>query len=170
MTYEYKPLPTVEGSVDIYIRLLRLPPGPRSGPINCSIFVTRLSEAPEFEAVSYCWGLSSDGDTIYVTDEGNADAALPGAALQVPGSITQFLYRTRGHRIPRTRTFWIDSICINQRDPKERGVQVPKMREIYVTAKATMSWLGPERDRSTEVIAYAAKLTKLLRKHMAKKG
>jgi hypothetical protein len=36
------------------------------------------------------------------------------------------------------------------------------MREIYVKAKATMSWLGPERDHSTEAIQYAGKLIKLL--------
>jgi hypothetical protein len=174
MTYQYKPLPVVEGADDIYVRLLRLPPGPRFGPINCSILVTRLSVAPEFEAVSYCWrpssSLSHDSDTIYVTNEDDTNPAHPGAALRVPGSIIPFLYRTRGHRVPRTRTFWIDSICINQDDTQERSVHVPKMREIYVKARATLSWLGPEGDRSTEAFKYASKLIKVLRKHMAKNG
>jgi hypothetical protein len=174
MAYQYKLLPVIESVDDIYIRLLRLPPGPRSGPINCSLLVTKLSEAPEFEAVSYCWrpspNLSHDSDTIYVTNEDDHNPAYPGAALRVPGSITPFLYRTRGHRVPRTRTFWIDSICINQDDEQERSAQVPKMREIYVKAKATMSWLGPAGDRSTEAFEYASKLIKLLRKHLANNG
>jgi hypothetical protein len=170
MTYQYQSLPVITDSEDIYIRLLRLPPGPRSGAITCSIFSTRLSEAPEFEAVSYCWGPSLDGDTIYVTNKNDSKDSPSHAALKVPGSIVPFLYRTRGHRIPRERTFWIDSICINQQDPEEKNIQVPKMRNIYLKAESTVSWLGPERARSTEAFAYARELNKLHRKEMAKLG
>jgi hypothetical protein len=168
MTYQYQSLPTIPDSEDIYIRLIRLPPGPRSGSIHCEIFLTRLSEAPNFEALSYCWGPSHHGETIYITSSGEDPSAY--AALRIPGSLVPFLYRTRGHRLPRVRTFWIDSICINQQDPEEKNVQVPKMREIYLKAESTVSWLGPEQDRSTEAFAYAGQLWKLFRKSMAKLG
>jgi hypothetical protein len=169
MTYLYQPLPIIPDSEDIYIRLLELPPGPRSGPIHCSVYAVRLSEAPDYEAVSYCWGPSLDGDTIYVTARDNQPVTYD-AALTVPGSIIPFLYRTRGHRVPRVRTFWIDSICINQRDAEEKNIQVPKMRDIYLKAESTVSWLGPESDRSTEAFEYALKVHKLYRKHLVKLG
>jgi hypothetical protein len=169
MSYQYQPLPIIPDSEDIYIRLLELPPGPRFGPIYCSIYTVRLSEAPDYEAVSYCWGATLDGDTLYVTARDD-QAPTSDAALTVPGSIIPFLYRTRGHQVPRVRTFWIDSICINQRDPEEKNIQVPKMRDIYLKAESTISWLGPERDGSTKAFEYALKVHKLYRKHMVKLG
>jgi hypothetical protein len=169
MTYQYQPLPIIPDSEDIYIRLLELPPGPRFGSIHCSIYEVRLSEAPDFEAVSYCWGPSLDGDTIHVTARDD-QPPISDATLTVPDSIIPFLYRTRGHCVPRVRTFWIDSICINQQDPEEKNIQVPKMRDIYLKAESTVSWLGPERDGSTAAFEYARKVYKLYRKHMAKLG
>ncbi|WYZ37733.1 hypothetical protein EsH8_II_001239 [Colletotrichum jinshuiense] len=39
-------------------------------------------------------------------------------------------------------TFWIDAICINQRDLVERSQQVGKMKDIYSRAHSTLIWLG----------------------------
>ncbi|KAL5113646.1 hypothetical protein ACEQ8H_008485 [Pleosporales sp. CAS-2024a] len=169
-SYQYQPFPIVQGSDDIYIRLLCLPPGPRSGPIVCSIVTTLLSEAPKFAAVSYCWGLASDHTDIYVTDGAKPAESGSGKVLQVPTSIISFLYRTRSQDGAETCLLWIDSICINQRDPGERSRQIPKMRDIYAKAKTTMSWLGPETDNSNDAFAYALELATLLRQHLARNG
>src|SRR3954470_10971424 len=65
--YTYNSLPEIPDSKDIFIRLLVLPPGDNFGPISCQIFHTRLSKAPQFEALSYCWGM--DESTIYITGD-----------------------------------------------------------------------------------------------------
>lgn len=171
MAYEYEALPLIEDSEDVYIRLLRLHPGPRSGVITCNIIATRLSEAPPFGALSYCWGKEHKDDTIYVVSEGETqDACSPGAALRVPGSIIPFLYRDRNNRSKEVHTLWIDSICVNQKDLDEKSVQVPKMREIYLKAEITISWLGLGTNRTAQGIEYAHKINKLYRRHCAKLG
>jgi Heterokaryon incompatibility protein (HET) len=40
------------------------------------------------------------------------------------------------------RTLWIDAICINQEDVKERNHQVSRMASIYSQANAVVVWLG----------------------------
>jgi hypothetical protein len=40
------------------------------------------------------------------------------------------------------RTLWIDAVCINQDDPKERGHQVQQMESIYEYARQVIVWLG----------------------------
>lgn len=38
--------------------------------------------------------------------------------------------------------FWIDALCINQRNVCERGHQISLMRDIYMVAEDVLSWLG----------------------------
>jgi hypothetical protein len=46
-------------------------------------------------------------------------------------------------RLPdRDRLLWIDALCINQSDKKEKGLQVQMMRDIYKSASRTIIWLG----------------------------
>jgi len=44
--------------------------------------------------------------------------------------------------------YWIDSLCIDQSNDKERGHQVRLMTEIYRNASAVLAWLGPEEGDS----------------------
>jgi hypothetical protein len=37
---------------------------------------------------------------------------------------------------------WIDAVCINQDDSKEKSWQVRMMKEIYLNAKSSIGWLG----------------------------
>lgn len=168
MLYQYNRLPTIDGSDDVYIRLLCLPPGPRSGQIKCSLITTRLSQALEFDAVSYCWGPLLDRDFIYIAHEKEHRGSAVGDALGVPNSIIPFLHCARGQHNRRTRVLWIDSICINQNDPEERSREVLKMSKIYSKATNTISWLGPEQDSSDGAISYAIDLARLLQQHISK--
>jgi hypothetical protein len=45
-----------------------------------------------------------------------------------------------------TRVLWIDAICINQEDSKEKSEQVMLMSEIYRNAGTVQIWLGPENE------------------------
>ena len=47
------------------------------------------------------------------------------------------------------RTFWIDSICINQEDDEERTQQVSIMRMIYQQASKVTIWLGEEDEETS---------------------
>lgn len=41
------------------------------------------------------------------------------------------------------RLLWIDAICIDQDNDKEKGHQVGQMRQIYENAEQVLIWLGP---------------------------
>jgi hypothetical protein len=55
---------------------------------------------------------------------------------------------------------WVDAICINQKDFKERGEQVQLMRKIYKEAKSLTVWLGPEKDGSSIAFSVLRKFEK----------
>jgi hypothetical protein len=58
---------------------------------------------------------------------------------------------------------WIDAICINQKDLKERSEQVQLMQKIYKDAKTLVVWLGDEADGSTEAIVLLDAFSKELK-------
>ncbi|KAF4628511.1 hypothetical protein G7Y89_g9641 [Cudoniella acicularis] len=143
--YQYQPLP----SGDLRIRLVKLHSGPKTGEITCSVLQCILSETPEYEAVSYCWGNPEDKTTI----------TCDGKSLQVPSTLRPFLLRTRAKG--RERILWIDSICINQLDNKEKAAQVREMHKVYQKAMRTLIWLGQDSENSTLGIQFALLLHKL---------
>jgi hypothetical protein len=149
--YEYSPLPQRDPvkstSGDIFVRLVQLPPGDPDGDIWCSMLPHRLSEAPEYEAVSYCWGDSNDRTVIQ----------CDGKTLEIQSNLKDFLLRTRAKGYPRT--LWIDSICVNQADDVEKGGQVLRMKDIYERAMNTLIWLGKEENDSMLGLYFAKKLS-----------
>jgi hypothetical protein len=54
---------------------------------------------------------------------------------------------------PKTRTLWIDAICLNQSDKTELAQQVPRMGEIYFHAYHGTAWLGVEGADSAHAMA-----------------
>jgi hypothetical protein len=42
----------------------------------------------------------------------------------------------------RARRLWVDAVCINQHDDKEKGHQVALMAKIYKNAECVLVWLG----------------------------
>lgn len=100
-----------------------------------------------FEALSYVWGGTDDGETILVDD----------ASVWVTKSLEAALRHLRFQ--DRPRTLWIDYICINQCDIAERNHQVLKMGLIYEFAKAVLIWLGeatPDTAVGIKVLDYFA--------------
>ena len=65
----------------------------------------------------------------------------------------------RALRYPdRTRTLWVDAICIDQSNDQERSSQVKHMSLIYKLAQRVIVWLG----RSTQSTALAVETLKYL--------
>ncbi|KAK3489758.1 heterokaryon incompatibility protein-domain-containing protein [Neurospora crassa] len=53
------------------------------------------------------------------------------------------------HDPPR---LWIDALCINQNDNKEKSSQVGRMGTIFSSAKVVLSWIGLPRDGSNDAL------------------
>ncbi|KAL8653827.1 MAG: hypothetical protein Q9226_003688 [Calogaya cf. arnoldii] len=143
------------------IRLLTLLPDCFGEPIRISLEIHVLSdsEVPEFEALSYAWGDASDVRDIYIeanqpkwpelleTDDINS---VQRRRLRVTKNLFEALNHLRLE--DRPRVFWIDAICVDQKDLEERGHQVLRMPDIYTLTAGVVVWLGPESDKSSVAI------------------
>ncbi|KAK5989047.1 Heterokaryon incompatibility 6-like protein [Cladobotryum mycophilum] len=83
-----------------------------------------------YTALSYTWG-----EPIF-----SGNVVCDGHNKAITASLEAFLkrFRSKDHSI----TLWIDQICINQDDNKEKEKQIPLMGRIYAHALSTIIWLG----------------------------
>lgn len=141
-TYQYSPL-----GADDEIRLLELLPAnpdeATDAPLRGRITHARLSDIPEYTALSYCWN-----DKPYAAaGTSKADPILDVGADGII-VLTRNLFtglhcaRRKGHF--DSRLFWVDQICINQQDLAEKAVQVALMKDIYKRAGLVLVWLGDD--------------------------
>ena len=134
------------------IRLLRLMPNKdETAPIRCQLFNYSLQESGKrthlYEALSYVWG--NPKETLLISiDKYN---------LPVTVNLYAALSRLRDRFIERI--IWVDALCINQENLKEREHQVQSMSKIYGQASRVIVWLGKaanDSDRVLEEIRIAA--------------
>ncbi|KIN06874.1 hypothetical protein OIDMADRAFT_21814 [Oidiodendron maius Zn] len=134
-SYSYSLLPPDDNN----IRLLRLLPNEdEAAPLCCKLCNYSLQKPDRrfhlYEALSYVWGDPHEILPIYVGEN----------RLQLPITVNLHaaLSRLRDHSFERI--MWVDAICIDQGNPKERGQQVQLMAKIYSNAHRVIVWLGEE--------------------------
>lgn len=112
-------------------RLLRLIKG--QGPVlECEIFqslVEKHTSVP-YEALSYAWGSYERSDMIMAN----------GRPLGVTNNLHLALSYLR--LVNHDRILWVDALCIDQENLKERTHQVGQMAQIYRNAESVIFWLG----------------------------
>lgn len=122
------------------IRVLTLRAGEKGSPITCSLQHQQLSQNPKYEALPYMWGPEYPTHTIEVN----------GSECEVRENLWQALYHLRDER--EDRTLWIDAVCINQGNTRERNHQVSLMGTIYSKARRVVVWPGMSDRSSTSAI------------------
>lgn len=137
-SYSYQPL-----KYTVSIRVLDLQPASNfDAPIVIQLqerdliarHSPRIPRRGTYEALSYVWGskignkpVYCDGKSILVTE--NCEAAL-----------------RRLRRRYRPRRLWIDALCIDQSNTRERSSQVSLMEEVYRNASQVIVWAGEHAD------------------------
>jgi tetratricopeptide (TPR) repeat protein len=116
------------------IRRAYITKGGRSDPLEATLLRTSLDALPSYEALSYVWG----------KDQSVGKLTLNGHCIDITPNLQGVLVQLRSST--EDRLIWIDAICINQEDPKERSKQVQLMREIYSNARRVIVWLGEEAE------------------------
>ncbi len=103
---------------------------------------------PEYEALSYTWGEERSPTPVFVNSNGSKRKFI-----EVTQNLATALIYLR-HK-SEARILWIDALCINQEDMKERSSQVARMADIYRLANRVVVWLGPESEegRSSEALS-----------------
>jgi hypothetical protein len=151
-TFHYLPLNSQRNQ----IRLLKILPSPKSGGldsgIECSLIHASLEESPDYDALSYAWGERKDLRQIF----------LDGLPFCVTSNLYSALLRLQ--TLPETKPIWIDAICINQKDLKERSEQVVKMGKIFKLAAEVIAWLGEGDDESELAFTLLRDLKRCLQK------
>ena len=166
------------------IRLLRLLPSNRdSDSLRGELleYHLRKSDKPSYhyEALSYFWGGERKPQSISIYDpslksrkrtrsfgewEGARQKTEPltlyrcheGTVLNITQNLYTALLRLRDHGC--SRMLWVDAVCINQEDEKEKEKQIPLMAEIFAKALRVVVWLGEAEagsDQALEAIRLA---------------
>jgi hypothetical protein len=101
-----------------------------------------IAGAPHYYTASYVWGERKyTGITVDVKT----------GRLPVLDSLVPFLRMvTRHGDFKGTDWWWIDSLCINLDDSREREQQVRIMAEIYTKTKRAIVWLGEEKEAGSD--------------------
>lgn len=132
------------------IRLLLLQPGQEHDPIRLSLVHSHLVYCRnEFTALSYTWGDANSMHPIKCNDEGET--------ISLTRNCENAIRRLRSPM--RQETYWIDAICINQSELREREQQVSKMGEIFKSAAEVVIYLGEEEDGSNVAMDFLGSLT-----------
>lgn len=142
--YEYQPL-----DEDAYeIRLLTLHPGPPDAELRISLDNNELyrhtfpPKVLKYDALSYCWRSRDDLGHVFIDRS------------KQPFPVTRSLAEALSHlrNVDEPRYLWIDAICVNQNDLRERSSQIKMKADIYKNANRVIVWLGPGTSRSTEAM------------------
>jgi hypothetical protein len=135
------------------IRLVEILPLSPDGTIRCTVTHEYITTDIQYTCLSYVWGSREDSEWITVN----------GRPFQVTQNLYQFLLvistlkagqantpTTRESRLVdidnMTKYLWIDALCINQLEVRERNHQVQRMGHIYSLALQVISWLGNDPD------------------------
>ncbi|KAF2826785.1 hypothetical protein CC86DRAFT_406038 [Ophiobolus disseminans] len=127
-SFTYTPLPPNS------IRLLSPCSHPGSQGYSWKLDIVDLEQSDlKFDALSYAWGsqaasypITCNGQLLHV--HYNLYSAMP------------YLTRRRGNEA--VLPIWIDAVCINQGDEKEKMIQIQLMRKLYQRAAMVWVWLG----------------------------
>jgi hypothetical protein len=138
--YEYAPL-----NRSREIRLLRVSCVGNPKQFICELIPTSLNSlSTQYLAISYTWGSAAPYSTVTFSDS---------KVLDVSKSVFTILNTLFSPG--ETMHVWIDSLCINQSDDKEKSHQVRLMDEIYSKAQRVVICLGEathDSDRAMDFI------------------
>ena len=109
---------------------------------------------PPFSALSYTWDGQSRDRALSCND---------GSILKVTINVERALQCLNIHAKSESYLIWIDGLCIDQEDPRDKEAQVPLMGTIYAAASKVIVWLGESNIQIEQALeASSALLTTLL--------
>ena len=144
--YEYRHLAPEE------FRLIELLPGQDNDRLIGRLITVDPASAPQYVALSYVWGPPCEEgedpqsillDNIAIKLRPNLDSAM--RALR---SLDQDVY------------VWVDTLCINQHDGKDKDMQIPLMAKIYRLSDSVAVWLGETTSYGKVAFSFATWITK----------
>ncbi|RDW67063.1 hypothetical protein BP5796_09812 [Coleophoma crateriformis] len=133
-------------------RLLQLLPSSSVLQLHFSLQTFNRAEAPVYKALSYTWG-SADSN-----EQGNGRSIISRIILlngkefgifeNLHNALLELWHQVNlhGSLVSPSTHYWIDAICVDQKNDIERGHQVNLMDAIYTNATGVIVWLGSEKE------------------------
>lgn len=125
-----------------YIRLLTI--GPQSaaqdGAVQYSLSSWRFGDAPAYHAISYTWGPADEDEFIQ----------LDGKVKRIRRNCADVLRQVCHFRT--SRYLWIDTLCIDQGNVKEKSRQVAMMGSIFHKAECVLVCIGSSQHENHAAI------------------
>ena len=135
MQFTYNPLNSSTGEIRLIQWLPTESDNDDGEEIRCQLMHVSLDdEGLKYDALSYTWGDPQPSQKI------SMGGILVDVGPNLYGALKQLHHANRN--------LWVDSLCINQQDLRERETQVSLMRSIYKKADTVIMWLGEENDDS----------------------
>jgi hypothetical protein len=112
--------------------------------LRCELFEYPMQDSDTvshtYETLSYVWGSEDKPHSIIIDDQD----------LNVTRSLYAALLRLQNHTC--SRIIWVDAVCIDQTNDKEKESQISLMAEIYAKASRVIVWLGEAANNSDRVL------------------
>ncbi|KAE9364237.1 HET-domain-containing protein, partial [Stipitochalara longipes BDJ] len=133
--HEYVPLDLVAEEIRLVVLL---PAKNRTDPLYAHFAHESIYGNVSYQCLSYTWG----------KDEMTSELILNGMTFPIRKNLEDALRGIRNEI--STTTIWIDAVCIDQQNVKERSRQVSRMYQIYENADCVLVWLG-ETDEDSDL-------------------
>lgn len=127
------------------VRIIQIDPDHNpEAPIHCEMFHIFLDceRVQDYFALSYAWGDPNITSTIY----------LHGWPFNVTANLVTFLKSIR--KADKSLPVWVDAVCINQNDDKERGRQITLMGKVYKSALRVYLWTNTLESDIKDALPY----------------
>lgn len=131
-------LPLGEGE----FRILQLAPGRKEDKISCSFVTASMSRPMKYEAISYLWAAPHQRSLeIQLVDPQHKSHSI-----YIRSNLYAALQNLRHPN--RTRSFWVDALCINhdRADSDEKNKQIAMKRYVFRSAANLCFWLGEDEN------------------------
>ena len=133
-------------------RLNKLHPGQENDGLIGRVITVDPASAPQYIALSYAWGppCEEGQDPQFIS--------LDNVAIELRPNLDSAMRALR--RLDQDIYIWIDALCINQHDKKERHLQTNLMTKIYRLSDSVAVWLGETTSYGKVAFSFATWITK----------
>ncbi|KAL1607660.1 hypothetical protein SLS60_002595 [Paraconiothyrium brasiliense] len=128
------------------IRLCVLFSGRPTDDLDVDLVHVNIRNHPPYEAISYAWATQEGDDSLSQT------VHCHGGTIPVTKTCEAALKRLR--LWGRSRYLWVDALCIDQNNVKERNHQVGFMGTIFSNASQVLIYLGPGSPATDRMLNY----------------
>ena len=126
---------------------------PSSDALALTLIRVKLADANPFYALSYVCGAETPTEPVIVNSQ---EVLLRPNIWRFLHTIRKHFWQANASRPDLPIRFWLDCLCIDQHNIKERNAQVSMMGDIYKAADKVYSWLGSTSEEEEDALGAIA--------------